>query len=140
VPRIVCKDGTVLSVQASVDHYASCDSIKWTFLEVACLENAPANWSANNEYFTQAYRHHDCTGWVIGNDYGFTVYMHVAVEEVKTFIDSHGGEAENQPDSISRPIFRDDIPSRRVLPDILTEGAKITHDGKHLTSENRPLD
>ena len=99
VPRIVCADGTALSVQASDRHYAKKDEStgKWASVEVACLENAPDHWPSNNEYIHQGYEVHDGHGWVIGDDFSFMVHMYITLEEVMAFIESHGGVAEVQP-------------------------------------------
>ena len=80
VSRIVCKDGTSLSVQASFGHYCTPrnDEGPWTAVEVgfpsAC---PPESWAEYAE------------DW---NNPLDTVYGYVPVQMVQHFISLHGGE------------------------------------------------
>lgn len=80
--RVVCKDGTTLSVQASKDHY-SCprnDEGPYSHVEVGFPSvTPPETWA---EYMDGVWGTDDRTD---------TVYGYVPVDLVEAFIEEHGG-------------------------------------------------
>lgn len=79
-PRIVCEDGTTLSVQASRFHYCSPRNNigPWEAVEVGFPSvKPPDSWEKYAEDWTTP-----CE----------TVYGRVPIELVRAFIDTHGGE------------------------------------------------
>src|SRR5665213_326134 len=105
MPRIRCKDGVSLSVQASSRHLAKnkpgsdwseSDAGPWCALEVAYISIAPripAEWEqyvVGSLYSTK--ERHDCTG--LDSHWVPRTYC-IPLEEIRNFIEVHGGEIED---------------------------------------------
>ena len=105
MPRIYCKDRVSLSVQASSQHYAPTkanpgiargdDEGPWIALEVAYLSiPVPFEWQAAFvESHWSAFKKHD-RGSVPDDDVIANPIYCLDVEEIRRFIEDHGGEAE----------------------------------------------
>jgi hypothetical protein len=106
MPRIYCKDGVSLSVQASSQHYAQTkenlgltegdDQGPWHTLEVGFLSGSevPKFWHFIENHYTALDRH-DHTGVDLDVKMPLISVYTVSVNVLGLFIEEHGGEIED---------------------------------------------
>jgi hypothetical protein len=104
MPRIHCKDGLSLSIQASAEHFSWPFSSNgpWTDLEVAFLSDwvaTPNDWKPVS-HGEQGFGLHDHTGIDTKRIMNPPDVYVVPVEKLREFIESHGGEADEPMDEI----------------------------------------
>ena len=97
MPRIECVDGVTLSVQASFHHYSIPMSAIGPFraLEVAFLSGTdyPVHWDCVESHSSAVLKHDHKGINLEAMNNCFPVYT-VSVEELKKFIEDHGGEKQ----------------------------------------------
>lgn len=107
MPRIRCKDGASLSVQASLDHfsYPFRSNGPWDFLEVAFLSGAsvPPDWHCVQERSYEVFERHAHEGIDTSRMASAAVYS-VEIEKLRAFIEAHGGELKEGKKPVSRDV------------------------------------